>query len=171
MNSGEMGGNSAVDSKSIRLSRLSEEVARIAASLADLASDEKDIKDADTEARGEGATIDAQVLKNLIDARLLRYKYFRGDLFADPAWDMLLELLRAEVDQHRVTVSALTRASNVPATTALRWIKIMTESGLFCRIADTTDARRVFLELSPATSKAMRAYFEDLQTLRVFGSD
>jgi predicted transcriptional regulator len=63
-------------------------------------------------------------------------------LFADPAWDMLLDLLQAEIAQHRVPVSSLCIAAAVPATTALRWIKTMTDVGLFKRRADPHDGRR-----------------------------
>ena len=75
---------------------------------------------------------------------------------------MLLDLTQAELAQHRVPVSSLCIAAAVPATTALRWIKSMTDSGLFVRRADPHDGRRVFVELSPAASGAMRAYFAEL---------
>ena len=75
---------------------------------------------------------------------------------------MLLDLLQAELAQHRVPVSSLCIAAAVPATTALRWVKTMTDAGLFVRRADPHDGRRVFVELSPATSAAMRAYFAKL---------
>ena len=53
-------------------------------------------------------------------------------------------------------------AAAVPATTALRWIKSMTDAGLFVRRADPHDGRRVFVELSPGASAAMRGYFAEL---------
>lgn len=169
MKQSELPRNSAGDRRATRLSQLSEEVARIAATLAALAADDvPDLKRVDADAAGKQTGQDkatVQAVQNLIDARQLRYKFFGADLFADPAWDMLLELLRAEIEQHRVTVSSLTRASNVPATTALRWIKIMTDRGLLNRSADPTDARRIFLELSPTSSLAMRAYFHDFARL------
>ena len=61
----------------------------------------------------------------MIRARRLRARYFPEDLFADPAWDMLLDLLQAEIAQLRVPVSSLCIAAAVPATTALRWLKTM----------------------------------------------
>ena len=33
-------------------------------------------------------------------------RYFASELFADPAWDMLLDLLQAEIAQLRVPVRA-----------------------------------------------------------------
>ena len=38
----------------------------------------------------------------------------------------------------------------------------MTDAGLFLRRADPHDGRRVFVELSPGASEAMRRYFGEL---------
>ena len=75
---------------------------------------------------------------------------------------MLLDLLQAELAQLRVPVSSLCIAAAVPATTALRWLKSMTSQGLFVRRADPHDGRRVFVELSPHASQAMRRYFGEI---------
>jgi len=91
--------------------------------------------------------------------RRLRSRFFADDLFADPAWDMLLDLLQAEIAQLRVPVSSLCIAAAVPATTALRWLKTMTDKGMFVRRADPHDGRRVFVELAPDASVALRRYF------------
>ena len=85
-----------------------------------------------------------------------------AELFADPAWDMLLDLLQAEIVQHRVPVSSLCIAAAVPATTALRWIKSMTDRGLLVRRDDPHDGRRVFIEMAPATSAGLRRYFQEV---------
>jgi DNA-binding MarR family transcriptional regulator len=102
------------------------------------------------------------MVRAIIRARRLRARYFDAELFADPAWDMLLDLVQAEIDQLRVPVSSLCIAAAVPATTALRWIKTMTDDGLFVRRADPHDGRRVFVEMSPDTSLAMRRYFAEI---------
>jgi DNA-binding MarR family transcriptional regulator len=60
-----------------------------------------------------------------------------------------------------VPVSSLCIAAAVPATTALRWVKNMTDTGLFVRRADPHDGRRVFVELSREASVAMRRYFAE----------
>src|SRR5690348_17527128 len=104
----------------------------------------------------------ANVVRNVIRARRLRARYFPSELFADPAWDMLLDLLQAEIAQLRVPVSSLCIAAAVPATTALRWIKTMTDAGLFLRRADPHDGRRVFIELSRSASDGMRRYFGEV---------
>jgi DNA-binding MarR family transcriptional regulator len=100
-------------------------------------------------------------VRSVIRARRLRSRYFSEELFADPAWDMLLDLLQAEIAQLRVPVSSLCIAASVPATTALRWLKTMTDEGIFMRRADPHDGRRVFVELAPKTSQRLRAYFAE----------
>ena len=75
---------------------------------------------------------------------------------------MLLDLTQAELAQYRVPVSSLRIAAAVPATTALRWIKTMVEKGLFIRRSDPRDARRIFIELAPQASAAMRTYFGEV---------
>lgn len=101
-------------------------------------------------------------IRKMIRMRRLRDKHFPSDLFSDPAWDMLLDLMVARIDRLPVSVSSLCIASAVPATTALRWIKTMTEAGLFERRSDPSDGRRVFIALSDESAQAMHAYFADM---------
>lgn len=146
------------------LQQLSDEVARIASILADLAEDEggEAAAGADAEGAKDGPTVDAGLIRSIIRARRLRDRYFRGGLFADPAWDMLLDLLAARLERRRVAVSSLCIAAAVPATTALRWIKSMTERGLLVRRDDPHDGRRVFIEMAPTTSAGLRRYFQEV---------
>jgi DNA-binding MarR family transcriptional regulator len=65
-----------------------------------------------------------------------------------------------------VAVSSLCIAAAVPATTALRWIKTMTDTGLFERHADPRDGRRIFMALSPRAAQAMERYFAALDGVR-----
>ena len=98
-------------------------------------------------------------VRRAIKARRDRTKFLPGHLFADPAWDMLLELYAAELDQIRFATSSLCDASAVPATTALRWISTLENEGLIERHSDPLDARRVFIRLSSKGVRGMKAYF------------
>jgi hypothetical protein len=106
--------------------------------------------------------LSADTVRAVIRARRLRARYFPEELFADPAWDMLLDLLQAEIAQLRVPVSSLCIAAAVPATTALRWLKTLVSQGIFMRRADPHDGRRVFVELAPEASQALRRYFGEV---------
>ncbi|MEO8548121.1 MAG: MarR family transcriptional regulator, partial [Sphingomicrobium sp.] len=128
----------ASDQNATRLRQLSDEVGRIASTLARLstgpASPMRPIEQ--PAAVGDVPQVSAETLRSVIRARRLRSRYFEEDMFADPAWDMLLDLLQAELAQLRVPVSSLCIAAAVPATTALRWLKTMTQQGMFVRRAD-----------------------------------
>ena len=83
---------------------------------------------------------------------------------------MLLDLTAARLEGRRVAVSSLCIAAAVPSTTALRWIKALTEQGVLIRIADPSDGRRIFIELSESAIEAMLAYIATVRRtgLRLF---
>ncbi|MDF2383172.1 hypothetical protein JMG10_16935 [Nostoc ellipsosporum NOK] len=159
------------DSEAVRLRRLNDEVARIADILARLTRGEfaeedeierrAGIRAPDMEYRGPDEPmpeIAAAEIRAVIRARRLRAQYFASDLFADPAWDMLLDLFAAGLERRRVSVSSLCIAAAVPPTTALRWIGTMHDAGLFRREADPGDRRRAYIVLSEKAQQGMRSY-------------
>ncbi len=113
------------------------------------------------------ATVTPRDARLVIRQRRLRDELFDATLFADPAWDMLLDLYAARLGRMRVSVSSLCIAAAVPATTALRWIKTLTDSGLFIRQSDPLDGRRIFVALSDAATDAMHRYFARLNDARL----
>ena len=107
---------------------------------------------------------DPRLVRRIIRQRQLRARFFDGDLFGDPAWDMLLDLTAARAEHTRVSVTSLCIASGVPPTTALRWIGQMIDTGLLERVEDETDRRRAFITLTDKASDAMARYFAELGT-------
>jgi len=105
---------------------------------------------------------DARLVRQIIQQRSARSKFLDPELFADPAWDMLLDLTAARVEHNRVSVTSLCIASGVPPTTALRWIGQMVEDGLFDRVEDDADRRRAFIQLSDRAADAMARYFAEI---------
>ena len=105
---------------------------------------------------------DPRLVRRIIRQRQLRARFFAGDLFADPAWDMLLDLTAARAEHARVSVTSLCIASSVPPTTALRWIGQMTEEGLLERVEDDTDRRRAFITLTEKAADSMARYFAEI---------
>lgn len=105
---------------------------------------------------------DPRLIRRIIRHRQLRNRHFDPQLFADPAWDMLLDLTAARAEHRRVSVTSLCIASGVPPTTALRWIGQMVDQGLFVRVGDQTDRRRAFIELSDRSTDAMARYFAEI---------
>lgn len=143
------------------LLRLSTEVSRVAGTLARLSADPNRIPPR-METDAGPLDVAPERINAVIRARRLRGRFLPDELFADPAWDMLLDLLQAEVLQQRVAVSSLCTAAAVPATTALRWLNTLVNRGLIVRVPDPMDARRVFVQLAPETSIALRQYFAEV---------
>jgi DNA-binding MarR family transcriptional regulator len=71
---------------------------------------------------------------------------------------MLLDLAAARLEGNRVSVSSLCIASAVPTTTALRWIRSLSEAGIFERRTDENDARRTWIALSDGASDAVMVW-------------
>lgn len=148
------------------LQQLSEDVGRIAALLASLTDEDRVAIEGGKAGASEdkdAAGVEPGFVRGIIRARRLRDNYFRGGLFADPAWDMLLDLFAARLEGTRVAVSSLCIAAAVPATTALRWIKALTDRGIFVRSADPQDGRRVYIGLSDEAARALTAYLRAVQ--------
>ena len=156
------------DRNAERLRQLSEEVSRIASTLARLSAGPGPAPSPlEPVSAADVPHLSAETVRSVIRARRLRARYFPEELFADPAWDMLLDLLQAEIAQLRVPVSSLCIAAAVPATTALRWLKTMVGQGIFVRRADPHDGRRVFVELAPEASQALSRYFGEVGQVAV----
>ena len=105
---------------------------------------------------------DPRLVRRIIRQRQLRARFFDGELFADPAWDMLLDLTAARAEHTHVSVTSLCIASGVPPTTALRWIGQMTDVGLLQRIEDEADRCRAFIALTDKAADAMARYFAEV---------
>ena len=105
---------------------------------------------------------DPRLVRRIIRHRQLRARFFDGELFADPAWDILLDLTAARAEHQRVSVTSLCIASGVPPTTALRWIGQMVEAGLLQRVEDETDRRRAFIVLTDKAADSLARYFAEL---------
>jgi len=101
----------------------------------------------------------AQQIKSLLKARRARDQFFDKQLFADPAWDILLDAYATKLQQKRMSVSDLCHAAAVPAATALRWIAALERKGWLQRRDDPLDRRRAWIELTPHGIEAMDGYW------------
>jgi DNA-binding transcriptional ArsR family regulator len=149
------------------LQQLMADVARMAGTLASLSEADQSKKAERTSGAKskDEAAVSAGLVRSMIRARRMRDDFFKGGLFADPAWDILLDLLAARLEKRSVAVSSLCIAAAVPPTTALRWIQTLTDRGLLVRIADPRDGRRVYIELSDEAHDALIAYVGAVQRL------
>ena len=137
----------------LRLAALGEEIARIARAI-----------DPPPASSGAPAVPEAPLsfdpawIRGVLKARRLRDSLFAPGTFADPVWDMLLDLTASRVESRLVSITSLAIAAAVPGSTALRHLKAMADAGLIVRRADPADGRRVFIELSADAFARMRAW-------------
>lgn len=104
---------------------------------------------------------DPRLITNLQKLRRMRAGYLQTDLFADPAWDILLELYVARLKHQQISVTSLCLAAEVPATTAQRWIALMVERGMLERRNDPDDRRRCFVSLAEPVARQLTRYFAE----------
>jgi DNA-binding MarR family transcriptional regulator len=95
----------------------------------------------------------------ILRIRRMRDEFFQDTLFADPAWDMLLELLEARALGQQLSIIALCESAGVPTTTALRWLNVLVAKGLVERKRDIADRRRVYVEITDIAADALSRWF------------
>jgi hypothetical protein len=151
----------APDTEAKRLLALSEQVSRVAQSLAALAIGAPN--------GAEGANTNSDELElaekavaKVIWARSERALYIPTELFADPVWDIMLHLLHGEIAHRRVSVSSACLASGLPQTVGLRWLNTMVQHGLAEIEPDPADSDSGSVELIPEVSIALRRYFREV---------
>jgi DNA-binding MarR family transcriptional regulator len=88
---------------------------------------------------------------------------FGDGLFADPAWDLLLDLYIHNARKQKISVSSACLAAAVPTTTALRYISELLKRGLIERVPHPADGRSFLLCLTIPAIKAMEALLRQLQ--------
>lgn len=116
----------------------------------------------------EGSELPTETqVRDILKARRARAKFFEETLFADPAWDILLELYAAELGQRPLSVGSVCIGAAVPASTALRWITALERKGLVARHHDRFDARRQLVSLTRAGVEAMEGLFRYLPSTRI----
>ncbi len=108
-------------------------------------------------------------IRSILKHRRNRDHFLGLELFADPAWDILLHLYASYLSQHRMSVGALCEGAAVPATTALRWLVQLEMRGLVERRQDPIDARRCFVSLTIAGRDSMDGYFQSVPRNHLLG--
>ena len=104
------------------------------------------------------------------EARRARDRYLPAALFAEPAWDMLLELYSADVEGREVPTTSLCIASTAASTTALRYIEMLERTGLIERRPSPRDNRVTLIRLSPQGRTSMAAYLVATDWVAAIGS-
>jgi len=86
---------------------------------------------------------------------------FGGDLFGEPAWDILLDLFIAAKEGKRISITSACIGAAAPSTTSLRWLNILEREQLIEREGDSNDLRRSYVRLTGAGYAKMIEYFSE----------
>ena len=121
-------------------------------------------EDAMIRSRGEcDSTVLAARAKRLYQERRVREQFFLSeDIFGEPAWDILLDLMITHCLGKQISITSACIASSVPPTTALRWITALEECGFISRTSDENDRRRAFVKLTRNAIAMMSQYLEKI---------
>lgn len=97
-------------------------------------------------------------VRSIMRSRQCRSEFLDITLFADPSWDILLDLTSAGLKQAPVPTSSACAAAQVPLSTALRHVRQLVNSGLVKRWQDRNDKRRTLLALEDEVLASMISY-------------
>lgn len=113
----------------------------------------------------------AAIARSEFHNRRRRDSLIRYDLFAEPAWDMLLDLY---IQHHRgqpVPIDRLCTAAATASTTALRWLALLIEKELVIRSSSVEEDGIVRVALSERGIGEMERYLRDFLHRDRLGGD
>jgi hypothetical protein len=107
------------------------------------------------------SALDEEHIAAILQLRRARAEAFGPELFADPAWDILLQLFAARLGNRRLHLGDF--ETDCPRTTLARWASVLEERGLVSCQVDGLDPQALSFEISSAGSAIMRRLFDDLR--------
>jgi DNA-binding MarR family transcriptional regulator len=103
-----------------------------------------------------------KIARQILRSRRKRDVMLAPVVFADPEWDILLDLYVEGGCGRPVSMSSLCVAAAVPTTTAARAVNMMVAQNVLTKSRDPEDARRMVVGLAPATRAKMRNWLLQL---------
>ena len=103
--------------------------------------------------------------KRLLGSRDMRTRVTEACELSEAGWQMLLDLFVAKQLGHRVSVTDLALAAQVPKSTGLRIAAQLVENGLAIREADPNDGRRQWMRIAESTQAKLDDYLVDAARL------
>lgn len=117
-------------------------------------------REANQDAREDSDQAKSQALVRramaIVATRAKRNALFASeDVFADPAWDILLHIYIASHGKRETSIKCASIAAKVPTSTAQRVIGRLVKLHMLKRSIDPNDTRRSFLTLEPKTKSRL----------------
>lgn len=98
------------------------------------------------------------MLERYLEARQLRHAILGQGLFVDPAWDILLLLFHAELNDQTLSLDQLCEAAHLSMMVVLRHVGVMERRGLLTGQPGSPGGGRRRLRLSPLATDAMTSW-------------
>lgn len=102
-----------------------------------------------------------RLAKREVRRRRFRESVLGGDLFSDPAWDILLVLYSEFPLRKHLLIRDFVVSIGIPLTTILRWLAALEGRGLIWRRDDERDRRAVNVGLTELGTQLMTRCFAD----------
>ena len=96
----------------------------------------------------------------IYESRRIRHRFIRENIFAEPAWDILLLMYGAHQGSQPLSVSAVCHSTGVAFTTGLRWLERLEGVGLIERRSHPTDGRVMWVSLTDKATAKLDDYFD-----------
>jgi DNA-binding MarR family transcriptional regulator len=100
----------------------------------------------------------AEAARRLWRFRRERRRIFNDAAFANPGWDILLDVYLASADGERLSTKSACLAATVPKSTALRYLTRLCELQLVTRVPHPSDNRTKWIELTAEGLEQMEMY-------------
>ena len=101
-----------------------------------------------------------QHARRLLSDRRKRVEIFGAQMFAEPAWEMILTLYCDEGGR-RHTQTSLCELSGASRSTGMRWIDYLVDRRLVTREDHPTDKRRNFVSLTAEARQHLELYLSE----------
>ncbi|MDB5715474.1 MAG: hypothetical protein JWO15_2871 [Sphingomonadales bacterium] len=108
----------------------------------------------------------ARLAERIYRSRRDRERLFDNNIFADPAWDLLLDLFVRSERKEQVSISSACHAASVPEATALRYLKVLTEKNYVERVSHPNDKRSTMLKMTVFGRNLMLEWLEHFRSHR-----
>ena len=131
------------------LSRLADDLAE-AAQMFDQAAPDKSREKPALDTMGPRA-----FFASLLDLRRNREKHFGIELFGEPAWDIMLQLMIARIDDKELRLSELIGNPASPPAATRHYVEELIQARLVDRFENAADERDFYLSLSSEAARRM----------------
>ena len=92
----------------------------------------------------------------------------KNGLFSDPCWLMCLDIYTCTTKNQNVSITSVAHGSEIPVTTAIRYLNALTNDGVLKKQASQDDNRVTFLSLTDAAYAKMTNLLRE--QLEIFNS-